>query len=168
MSTIALMISLVVNVVLIVCLFFKSALNEILKEYWRNKCNRKNERNQRVINLRKHLSTIRDSVTSELVAMAEWMNAEEPGKKAKYKGDLKALLKLSGGSVRSIRDNMIYYPDNIKSALEVFFSEYQKFTGEIVEKPMYKERLHEMSDYLDSSIGDIIEMIDKQRSGLIS
>jgi len=100
--------------------------------------------------------------------MAVWMNADDPREKAIYKDHLETLLKMSGGSFRSVQDNMIYYPDDIKAALEEFFSEHQKFTGEIVEKPMYKERLYEMSDYINSSIDDIIEIIDEQRLRLIS
>ena len=143
-------------------------MNDILKEYWRNKCNRKNETKQRIIDLRKHLSAIRNTATSNLVSMAVWINADDPKEKAIYKDHLETSLKMSGAAFQSARDNMIYYPDDIKSALEEFFSEYQKFTGEIVERPMYKERLYEMSDYINFSLDNIVEMIDKQRFKLIS
>lgn len=160
--------SLVLNVVLAICLFFKSALNDILKEYWQIKYKRKHDRNQRIINLRKHLSTIRNYATSNLVSIAEWHNAEDPNKKAAYKERMVTSLKMSGDSYRLAREDMIYYPDEIKSALEKFMSEYQEFMEEILEKPIYKERLYEMSDYINSAIDNIIEMIDKQRLKLIS
>lgn len=99
--------------------------------------------------------------------MAIWLNAEEPNKKEKYKSHFEHILKMSKDSIRSVRDDMIYYPDDIKSALEKFFSEHQKFTDEILEKPMYKERLIEITDYVNSSLDNIIEMIDKQRFKLI-
>ena len=168
MKDIVLIISIVLNAVLAVCIFFKSALNDILKEYWRNKQERKRQRNQRIIDLRKHLSAIQNSATSNLVTMAVWWNADDPEQKAIYKGHLETSLKLSGDSFRAAREDMIYYPEDIKAALEAFFAEYQKFTGEIVDKPIYKERLFEMSDYVNSSIEDITAMIDKQRFKLIS
>ena len=168
MNDIILIISIVLNVVLAICIFFKSALNDILKEYWRNKQERKRQRNQRIIDLRKHLSAIQSAVTSNLVIIAVWWNADNPEKEAIYKGHLETSLKISGESFRAAREDLIYYPEDIKTALEAFFAGYQKFIGEITEKPIYKERLVEMSDYLNSSIERIIAMIDKQRFRVIS
>jgi hypothetical protein len=168
MSEVLLIISFAVNVVQGVCLFFKSALNDILKEYWQEKRNRKRRRNERIINLRKHLSKMRGSSAHSLITMALWMNATDPEAKATYKGYFEASLKTSSESVHFARDNIVYYPDNIKSALEEFFATYQEFTSEVATKTMYKERLYEITDYINSSIDDIIEMIDKQRLRLIS
>jgi len=83
------------------------------------------------------------------------------------KSQFKATLEMFRDSLRSVRDDMIYYPDDIKSAVEAFFSEHHKFTDEIATKPMHKDRLLEITDYVDSSLDNIIEMIDKKRSKLI-
>lgn len=167
-KTILLIISILINAILGICVFFKSALNEILKEYWQNRCNRKKEINHKIIELRRQLSIMRNTSTLSLITLASWKRAQEPDEKAMYKKHLDDSVKEWSKSYRSIENDEIYYPTKMQSALRKFFEKYQKFNGEILEIPMYKERLLEMSDYVNSSIDEIIEMIDSQRKKLIS
>jgi len=168
MKDLIFIVSILLNIGLGICVFFKSALNDILKEYWKNRCDRRQVRNQHIIELRKHLGSLKNSASSNLLTMAVWMQQNDPVKKAVYKGHLETSLKNSGDSFKSVKDGMIYYPDDIKTALEDFFSEYEKFGGEIVKEAMYKERLSEMFDYINTSIDRVIDMIDKKRLKLIS
>ncbi len=160
-------ISIVLNVILGVCVFFKSALNDIAKACWQNRLKRKNERNQRIINLRKHVYEIRRLASTVFVYMAMWINEEDADKKAKYKKLFDDTLQMSKDSIRTIRDDMVYYPDDLKSALERYFADHQQFSGEIVQEPIYQERLLEITDHIDSSLDNIIEMIDERRYKLI-
>ena len=162
-----LIISIAFNVILSICVFFKSALNDIIKTYWQNRLERKNERNQRIINLRRHVYEIRRLASTAFIYMAMFVNEEDADTKEKYKNLLNNTLQMSKDSIRSIRDDMVYYPDDVKSALEEYFTEHQQFSGEIVEKPIYKERLLEITGHIDSSLDNIIDMIDKRRFKLI-
>jgi len=139
----------------------------MIKIHWQHKLERKLDRDQRIINLHKHVLEIRRLESTALIYMANWLNAEEQSKKEKYKSHFEATLNLSKESIRYVRDNLIYYPDNIKSAVETFFADYQKFTSEICGEPIHNDRLLEITDSVNSSLDNIIEMIEKRRSKLI-
>lgn len=154
-------ISIIINIFLAVCLFFKSALNDILKDVWQRRCKQKDDFRNCLIELRNKLLTLRDTWPYILIYQAQIMCESNLETKAIQERLRKMSMERSGEAYGHIRDNECRYPQDIRPLFEPCHAKFSAFLVEIVNTQMYKERLHEMSNILEKDLNFLIAKTDE-------
>jgi hypothetical protein len=158
-------ISIIINIILSVCLFFKSALNDILKDVWQRRCKQKYDFRNYLIELRNRLLTLRDTWPHILVYQAGIMRDSNPEIKALQRSTRNMMIKQSGEAYGYIRDNECHYPQDIRPLFEPCHAKFSAFLGEIVKTDIYKERLLEMGNILEKDLDCLIAKTDEYLGG---
>lgn len=160
MKTSFFVISIVLNILLIILLFFKSALNDILKEWWIDKRKVAKEAKGRLINLRANLLKLLTLSPLLLIQTAVHINEKDPIAKKQLKFQWDNTLKAWELANETITKDEILFPSDIRIPLKEFQEKMGNATTEIFKKPMYKERLLEITQEISSSISKIIVKVD--------
>lgn len=155
-------ISIVLNIILIVVIFFKSALNDILKEWWINKQKEKKETIQHLAQLKTNLTKLSSLIPLIFVETAQLTSGQisNPNFKDHLQNQLKENTLNLGKINENILANEIYYPIDIKNSLQDFSKNLAEFIQEIMTRQIYKERMLEITTEITKSIISIIEKID--------
>jgi hypothetical protein len=161
MSEISLLIiSLIGNIILVVLFFFKSAINDILKERWSNKQKIKREQKERLIDLRTNLIRLSTLSFLGLVTIGVWKSESDPIIKEELIRKSSETFEEWGALNNAIIKNEMYYPKEIRDLYTNFSGKMKKFTGEILKEVPYKEKLLEMSEEIKSIISEMVEKIE--------
>ena len=159
-----LIISLIVNLVLLLLVFFKSALNEIVKEWWLYKRKAKREKREKLIALRSYILEIghlSNMVLFGLASLKVVTDEETKQFNEKYSDDSR---KKWGEIRQKISDEEIHYPIELRNDIGSFITDIQGLIAQILKEPItYKEDLLEITQTIDDSqkqlIGKIEELI---------
>ncbi|MBC2703098.1 hypothetical protein [Desulfobacula sp.] len=157
-------ISVILNIILVLLVFFKTALNEILKEWWQDKRNSQKELKERLITLRSTLLELSNTSTLLLILTAAKKNEKDIEVQKMYKEKWDNALSTYGELTDFITKNLPYYPIKVRKQYEEFESEMQKATGEVLTALMYKEKLLEITENLTLIITNTIEDVDTHLS----
>jgi hypothetical protein len=164
MELTVLIISLAINLLFALLLFFRSALNDIIKEWWSEKRKARKESKDRLVVLRSNLLKLSNVSSLLLILTATNQIETDPMVKQQMKLQSDGVAK-SYGEIREaiIKDDPLL-PSDIRRAYKDFETEMQKATKEVLNSLMYKERLLEITQNVTSRIEAIIESVDKHLS----
>lgn len=160
MQTVILISSIILNFILAMLLFFKSALNDILKEWWLDKRTIKRENRDRLIELRSRLVKLSGLSPLLLIQSAIHQYEKDPYMKEKFKSQWNSTLKAWGEENEYISKNEILFPNDIRILLREFQEKFAKATVEVITSLIYKERMLELTQEVSSSVSQIIEKVD--------
>ena len=164
MELILLIISVAVNILLAFLVFFRSALNDIVKEWWLEKRKTRKESKDRLVALRSNLVKLSNSSSLLLILTATNQIETDPVMRQQMKLQWDSAAK-SYGEIREaiIRDEPLL-PNDLRQGWKEFEAEMQKAGKEALNSLMYKERLLEITQNVTSKITSIIENVDKHLS----
>jgi hypothetical protein len=164
MELTVLIISLAINILFALLLFFRSALNDIVKEWWSEKRKTRKESKDRLIVLRSNLLKLSNASSLLLILTATNQIETNPIVKQQMKLQWDGVTK-SYGEIREtiIKDDPLL-PSDIRQAYKDYETEMQKATKEVLNSLIYKERLLEITQNVTSKIEAIIESVDKHLS----
>lgn len=164
MELILLIISVAVNILLAFLVFFRSALNDIIKEWWLEKRKTRKESKDRLVALRSNLVKLSNSSSLLLILTATNEIETDPVMRQQMKPQWGSAAK-SYGEIREaiIRDEALL-PNDLRQGWKEFKAEMQKAGKEVLNSLMYKERLLEITQNVTSKITSIIENVDKHLS----
>ena len=164
MERIVLIISVAVNILFVLLLFFRSALNDIAKEWWLEKRKVRKESRVRLVALRSNLLKLSNASSLLLILTATNQIETDSTAKQQMKPHWDGAVK-SYGEIRDpiIKDDPLM-PSDIRQAYKDFETEMQKATKEVLNSLMYKERLLEITQNVTSKIEVIIGYVDKHLS----
>jgi len=160
MKNLVLIISLILNLILAPILFFKSALNEIVKEWWKEKRKRKIESRNHLVELRKRLIRIQNWSHLMLINQASIKYITDPIAKAKLTTSHEEIKKEWGEANRYILDNEIHYPEDIKKLYKEYSEKLGKALAETITGVMYKERLLEIINSITPIMDSLITKVE--------
>jgi hypothetical protein len=146
MKNIILVVSVVGNVILVAIYFFKSAVNEIVKEWWLEKRQQKRESKNRLVELRKRSITIQRLTPLILVNRASLEYITSPSRKDRAATRQSEMIEEWGQANRYVLDNEVYYPKDIRALYREYNEKIGKALAETITDVMYKERLLEIVD----------------------
>jgi len=177
MNSIFFIISIILNIILVIFLFFKTALNDILKEWCLDKRKDKREARERLINLRTSLVKL-SALSPLLIVLLPAHFGKET--QSQWEGALKEFTKES----EDITKDEILFPNDIRILLKEFHERFGKAIVEVSTNFMYKtgligedsalqlsnqavatdltKRLKELSHEISSSVLQIIERVEHE------
>jgi len=161
MELIVLAISIAVNIILALLLFFRSALNDILKEWWLEKRKARKESRDRLVALRSNLLKLSNASSLLLILTAMNQIETDPTAKQQTKQNWDETAKSYGGIRKAIIKDEALLPNDIRREYKEFEAEMQKATKEVLNDLIYRERLLEITRNVTSKIEVIIEIVDK-------
>lgn len=161
MSKILPIVSYILNGILIILLFFKSALNDILKEWYKERQNIKREKITKLKKLRSIVDKLKRLSFIMLVnSRSIVLNKSAP--------DYEELINMSkkytkewGEFYQDIIADKADYPKNILGGIENFFKIFQSYNGEILSGMTDKNQIDKNHDELKDLLDIIIKNIDK-------
>jgi hypothetical protein len=164
MELTVLIISVAVNIVLTLLLFFRSALNDIVKEWWSEKRKTRKESRDRLVALRSSLLKLSNTSSLLLILTATNQIETDATVKQQMKPHWDAAAKLYGEIREAIVKDDPLLPSDIRREFKEFDAEMQKATKEVLNALLYKERLLEIIQKVTSRIEAIVESVDKHLS----
>ena len=164
MELTVLIISVSVNIVFAMLLFFRSALNDIVKEWWLEKRKARKESKDRLVALRSNLLKLSNVSSLLLILTATNQIETDQIVKQQMKSQWDGVAKSYGEIRDTIIKNDPLLPSDIRRAYKDFETEMQKATKEVLNSLMYKERLLDITQNVTSRIEAIIESVDKHLS----
>lgn len=166
MKTNPFIISLIINIflaiLLLVTFFFKSAINDILKEWWLERRKKINKKTEKLIELRSNLSKIERVSSILLVSLAVEKNPNMKISKEETKKQIINKTKELGQINDLILKNEPYFPESIRK----LYKKYKEKYGQFIEKifisgeRIYREDLLEMLKEEEEIINSIIKEIE--------
>lgn len=160
MQTTIFMVSIIGNVVLIILFIFKSALNDILKEWWMNKRKVVRENRERLIELRANLLKLSSLSPLLLIQSAVLNNEKDPIIKKQLKDQWDSFLREWKQVNEDILKKEILFSNDIRLLLKEFSEKWGKAITEVIISPIYKERLLKLTQEISSSVSKIIGEVD--------
>jgi len=160
MQTAIFMASIIGNVVLIILFIFKSALNDILKEWWMNKRKVVRENRERLIELRANLLKLSSLSPLLLIQSAVLNNEKDPIMKKQLKDQWDSFLREWKLANEDILKKEILFSNDIRLLLKEFSEKWGKAITEVIISPIYKERLLKLTEEISSSVSKIIGEVD--------
>ncbi|MHC4476876.1 MAG: hypothetical protein ACYTEL_14610 [Planctomycetota bacterium] len=157
---VSLIISVVGNLTLLAMFFFKSALNEILKEWWLEKRKQKRESKNRLVELRKRLITMQRLTPSMLINQANLKYITDPSVKDRDTVRQSKMIEEWGQANRYVLENEVYYPKDIRALYREYSEKLGKALAEIITDEMYKEGLLEIANIITIMDSLLIELED--------
>jgi len=152
--------SVFLNVILFLLVFFKSALNDILKHWWIEKQKAKKEFKECLIELRTNLYKLQSSSTLLIIAMALRRIEKNPETKAMLDDQYKNNLKVYGEVSNNMLKNEMFFPEDIREQIKQFQKNIGELTVEVNTKDMYKDRLLEINSEIVSGGTAIMTKVD--------
>jgi hypothetical protein len=154
------MLSIILNIILFFLLLFKSALNDILKEWWSDKRNAKKEYRDRLSMLRSNLTKLSGSLVMVLIAMALRRVETDPEilemLESQYKNNLEIYKEIND----LINKDYIHYPNNIRELINRFSQKTANDLVEVNKKQIHREFLLKLTGEINSDMKAIIEAVD--------
>jgi hypothetical protein len=148
------------NVVLVLLIFFKSALNDILKQWWKEKEQRKKDSKNYLIELRKKLTRIKNWSIATLITLASYKYGTDPMLRDSMKNSFNELIQKMGETHQYILDNEVYYPTDIRKLYDKFNEKFGKAISETITSVMYRERLLEIINDINPVIENLLTKVE--------
>lgn len=138
-------VSIIINIILCVALFFKSALNDIAKEKWLEKKRDKKETIKRLADFRTLFSSYNQKNFLMLINLGRKLSLKKVGGlvDSYIENSFQSNFEESGKLKQEINNNLVYLPKDIQEN----FREYEVRVTEILEK-IFKGNLAE-EDYIN-------------------
>ena len=155
-------ISIIINIILVPLIFFKSAINEILKEWWLDRRRKKEEAIKRLVEFKTKFTLYNSHNGMLMVALAQKQLASIMGRAvdAFIEEAFKSSSKKSGEASGSIAEFVDFLPAYLKTR----FNSYNKLWGEIirniVENRITKEDLMGYNEKMTSLTSECINLAD--------
>ena len=160
MAKVALVISVILNFLFGLLFFFRSALNDIIKEYWQQKCKRKEIFKNHLIELRKRILILQRLECHILIYQAIILYDTTLAERMRLSETLDSMIKECGQAHQYIRNNEVHYPEDIRELYKKYQRDFSDGIVEIVQKGTYKERLLEVTDILSDKLSSLMISID--------
>lgn len=161
MQKILLVISIFLNLLLFIAVFFRSALNEILKDWWTERRQAKKEHKHQLFNLRSHLLKISRLSSTILIFQAMINSKEDTAIKIEMFNNSKPTLSQWHDINNIIEENCINYPPDIRKLYAKYRREMGKATEEVFLKSVHDQHsLTIMMDEVMSTLGSLIEKVN--------
>jgi len=160
MAKVALVISVILNFFFVLLLFFRSALNDIVKEYWQQRCKRKEIFKNHLIELRKRILTLQRLECLILINQAVIKYDTTLAERSRLRETQDSMLKECGQAHQYISDNEVHYPKDIRELYKKYQRDFSDGLVEIIQKGTYKEHLLEMTDILSEKLSSLMISID--------
>jgi len=163
MTTIYLLISIGLNVFLAVSLFFKSALNDIVKDWWAEKRKAKKEQHERLVELRSDLFKLKTDWPMMLFWAMMAIRHQDPNAKKGYYATGEVFSKEAGFILERMKKIEIYFTDDLRSLLSKLPDEFAKLSAQLLnlDNPD-KNDLILVQVTLQSSLDRVIELTEKK------
>ena len=158
---IGLIISITINILFALLLLFRSALNDILKEWWSEKRKARKESRDRLVAVRSSLLKLSNAASLLLILTATKRIETDPVLQEQLKRHWDGTAKSYGEIREAIVKDEPLLPSNAKQAYKDFETEMQAATKEVLNSVMYKERLLEITQSVTSKIEAIIQSVDE-------
>ncbi len=156
--------SITLNVILAPFVFFKSALNDILKKWWDNREQQKKQFQNHLIELRKRLMRIQNWSSITLITLASFKHGTDPAAKMTMKANYDELIKKIGEVNQYILDNEIHYPEDIRKLYKEYNEKFGKALTETITSVMYKERLLEIIKDINPILEALLTKVENHLS----
>jgi len=140
MQKILLVISIICNLLLLIAVFFRSALNEIVKHWWIEKKQAKKEHKQQLLDLRSNLLKLSRLSPTILLFQAMINSQEDQDVKAQMFDNSKPTLAQWRDINNSIEENDIHYPRDLRELYAKFRREMGKATEEVFLKSVHDQQ----------------------------
>jgi hypothetical protein len=156
-------ISLGLNILQAVLLFFKSTINEIVKEWWVHRLNAKREHHDRLIELRSDLYKLRKSwpLILTMLAIAK-LHLGHPSHQT-YITEATNIGKEIGPILQGIKKNEVHFSVDIRTSLSKLPDDFGIIVTDLLAKEHpNKTDILDMEKTIDARIDDVITLIDRQ------
>ena len=153
-------ISIVANIVLVVLLFLKSAINKILEEWWKEKQGRRNEKISHLNLLKDIMDKLRRYYTIFFIENYRQRNELDY---IQNTHDHKKRIEMEekiGQCLQEISIAEMHYPSDIRQSVRAFIKTYSKRIETFTHKPR-KELLNTIVDEIETDCSNIIQSIEK-------
>lgn len=158
--TTTVILSLIVNIILIMLVVFKSALNDILKELWTDWRERKKEKQQRFNNLMGQSLKLEINLPLSLSYLYLITKLPDVMKHEEMKNIYMRMVEESNKSREYIRNNLVYFPLEIQNSWkELEVKEFQYMDDIAKEKMSYKQ-LELIIDDIQLHVKKLIAMVN--------
>jgi len=153
-------ISIVANIVLVVLLFFKSAINKILEEWWKEKQARRKEKISHLNSLKDIMDKLRRYYTILFIENYRQRSESDyiqntPAHKKRIEMEGKI-----GQYLQEISIAEMYYPSDIRQRVRDFINKYSNRIENFIDNPR-KELLNAIVDEIETDCSNIIQSIEK-------
>ncbi len=157
-------ISIIINIILASFLFFKSALNDILKDWWANRTSHRKTIKQKLSELRLGLLKIKDVTPLLLIQIATFkfnsQAAVEIGESNQYKKSVEEY----GIANNKIREGEIYCNKNVRDLIDIYYNKTSKATEDAISSNLDKEKMKTIIKDLTNTINTIVKEVEIQIS----
>lgn len=161
MAKILFVISIIFNIVLAITVFFRSALNEIFKQWWLEKRQAKKEHKQHLIDLRSNLLRL-SRLSSTILIFQAMANAKtDPRIKKQMFDNSKPTLAQWAEINNTIEESTVHYPKDIQQLYAKYRHEMGKATEEVFLKSVYgQQSLIKFTDEVMGALSELIQKVD--------
>ncbi len=150
-------LSIALNVVLVICLFFKSALNDILKDIW----TRHQDKRKTLKDLLKELySYLKDKKACDgynLLYAVSLSNDPNSNQTNNFKMQLDMNIPLVKPANKFIRKHIAFFPKDTRDMIDKQEALFYEYSVECLSKSVSKERLTFMLSGLDNTFEEILK-----------
>ena len=154
-------ISLSINFILACLLFFKSALNEILKEWWLQRQSARKDKQKRLSDIRMSLLKLKASFPYLLLDIA--IAKEDPKLASETRAShFKETANAFKQANENLRENEIYCDDETQYLLKELTKTFEDSSSIILSSNTDKKNLLSMIEELSNNIEIIIDKVEKQ------
>lgn len=164
MLSLPLVISITINILLVLAMFFKSSLNNIVTELWVDKRKEKKEKKKLFIELRSKLCRLTRLTFSIMINMTiikyeiKTNPKEFSERKTKTPESFNEWSEINNFFVA----NEVYFPHKIRKMYQEYSGKVQELNGAILNKLPPQEQLIKMSGELQSLLEEMIIIVDRE------
>ncbi len=153
-------ISIIANIVLVVLLFLKSAINKILEEWWKEKQAKRNEKLSYLNLLKVIMDKLRRYYTIFFIENYRQLNESEYIQSTSAHIKSNEMAEKIGQCLQEISIAEMHYPSDIRQGVRDFVNKYSKRTENFINNPR-KELLKTIVDEIETDCSNIIQSIEK-------
>lgn len=157
--SIELIISLIINAVFAILLLFKSALNDILVDWWKDKKKEKNEKIERLNNLKNYLENTGTLYVSILIFFIVKQNKPEYLVKTDFERRYNENTTKLGEIINDISKSERFYPTDLRSEVKSYIETNGNFIVEAVNKNDVAS-IYRNINIIQSKTNELIKMIE--------
>ncbi|NQT96979.1 MAG: hypothetical protein HQ562_04495 [Candidatus Marinimicrobia bacterium] len=162
MEPIPLILSVILNIILVVVIFFKSSLNDIVANWWSNRKAREKERKELLIKMRSkfiHLTRISFLILIRMGVLK--MEDNQINRNVLMRNSEQTLVEWQEINDFMV-ENEVHLPQSARSLYQSFSEMMRNFNGEILSEGPYRDRILEMHSELSVKIDEIVQILENE------
>lgn len=147
---------------LIIAVFFRSALNEIVKDWWIEKKQAKKEHKQQLLELRSNLLKLSRLSSTILIFQAMINSKDDAVVKTQMFNNSKPTLTQWRDINNAIEERNIHYPRDIRELYAKYRREMGKATEKVFLKSVYDQQtLINLTDEVMGTLGELLQKVNR-------